>query len=73
MSNTVLLIVFFGMLGLIFLLAPKLIYVLYKEITQLGSESTSGGHGHVASAGQLGAIRIIGVGVLAVVGRVYYF
>ena len=73
MSNTVLLIAFFAMLGLVCLLVPNLIYVLYREVTQLGSEPTGGDQGHVASAGQLGAIRVIGVGILAVVGRVYYF
>jgi hypothetical protein len=73
MNNVDLLIVFFGVLGLICLLLPKQVYVLYKEITNLGSSSSASEQSAVASAAQLGTIRIIGIGILAVVGRVYFF
>ena len=73
MNNVDLLMVFFGVLGLICLLIPKLIYVLYKEITNLGSESTSSAGGGDISTARLNTIRIVGIGVLAVVGWVYFF
>jgi len=73
MNNTDLLTLFFAALGLVCLLAPKLIHILYREITHLGSESTGSEAGKVASTAQLNTIRIVGVAVLVVVGRVYFF
>lgn len=73
MNNIDLLSVFFGVLGLVCLLLPRLIYVMHKEITNLGSEPSNIEGGNVASSAQLNAIRVVGVGVLAVVGRVYFF
>lgn len=65
--------VFFAMLGLACLLAPKLIYGLYKEITQLGSAPVVSAYSDTVSVRQLSVIRVVGIGVLAVVGKVYFF
>lgn len=73
MSNAHLLMVFFGVLGLVCLLLPRLIVVLYKEITNLGSGQVHSEGQSVVSLVQLNAIRIAGVGILAVVGLVYFF
>lgn len=64
--NNYLLMVFFGLLGLVCFLLPKLIYVLYKEITCLGSEALA--KQGSAPATQLNTIRIVGLGILIVVG-----
>lgn len=73
MNNVDLLKVFFGVLGLVCLLVPKLIHVLYKEITNLGSGAANSIWSSDVSTTRLNAIRIVGIGVLAVVGRLYFF
>lgn len=73
MNNTILLIGFFGVLGLVCLLLPKLIHVLYTEITKIGSDSPNDDGVGMVSAAQLNTIRIIGVAILAVLGMLIYF
>jgi len=72
MNNAKVLMMFFGLLGLVCLLVPKLIHVMYREITNLGSEISASEGSNVASA-RLNTIRIVGVGILVVVGLLYYF
>ncbi len=73
MKNTDVLIVFFGILGLLCLILPKLIHVLYSEIINLGSGSADIVGGNEASSTRLNSIRILGIGILLVLATVYYF
>lgn len=72
MNNANVLMMFFGVLGLVCLLLPKLVHVLYKEITSLGSEPGNSAGSDGGSVAQLNTIRIVGMGVLVVVGWVYF-
>jgi|GEM_PF-3861928 len=73
MNNTILLIVFFAVLGLVCLVLPKLVHVFYIEIIKLGSDSSGQISERIASASQLNKIRIIGIGILTLLLVLYFF
>lgn len=73
MNNSDMLLVFFAVLGAVCLLFPKLIHVLYTEVTNLGSGPANSESGSIASTAQLNTIRIVGIGILVLVGLVYFY
>jgi len=72
-NNAYILLVFFGLLGLVCLVMPKLIFTFYVEITKLRSGSRLENMEKVASSAQLNMIRLVGVGILVLLGLVYFY
>jgi len=73
MNNSELLVMFFGVIGVVCLLFPKFIKILYTEVSSLGADPSANSSGMSNVNGKHHVIRLVGVGILLMLSILYYF